>query len=379
MRKPFREYHLLKILDLYDLEKKPLDYFMSVYFRENKAIGSKDRAFIADHAYALMRWKGLLDALVKGEKSWEKRWTVFQSHPPLKGNFPKDLPLETRWSFPKALFLKLVESLGEEEAVAFCRHSNQAAPTTIRVNTLKTTRDALFQRLADQGYLVSLCTHSPWGIRFDKKVNFFSMPEFKEGLFEVQDEASQLVARLVEAKPGEQVLDYCSGSGGKALAIAPLMKNRGQLFLHDIRGWMKGEAKKRLKRAGVQNAQWIDPESPKRKKMKKKMDWVLVDVPCSGTGTLRRNPDMKWKFTDEMAARLVKEQRLIFEQGLSYVRPGGHIVYATCSVLKEENMDQIAHFEKLFPVQLVETPFSSVPTPGGMDGFFGAVLKKDES
>ncbi len=123
------------------------------------------------------------------------------------------------------------------------------------------------------------------------------MPEFKQGLFEVQDEGSQLIANLMDPTPGDQVMDYCAGSGGKTLAFAPKMQHRGQIYLHDIRPWALDEARKRLKRAGIQNAQVVLPEDPKLNKLRGKMDWVLVDAPCTGSGTFRRNPDMKWKFS----------------------------------------------------------------------------------
>jgi 16S rRNA C967 or C1407 C5-methylase (RsmB/RsmF family) len=217
---------------------------------------------------------------------------------------------------------------------------------------------------------------SPLGITFQKKINFFELPEFKEGLFEVQDEGSQLLAFLVKAKPGQQVLDYCAGSGGKTLAFAPSMQNKGQIFLHDVRPKALLECRKRLRRAGIQNAQTVAHDSPKLSKLKKKMDWVLVDAPCTGTGTLRRNPDMKWKFSQEILSRLIGQQRMIFEKALSYMRPEGRIVYATCSILQEENQEQIEHFLKTYSLELEGETFQTFPALGGMDGFFGAILKK---
>jgi 16S rRNA (cytosine967-C5)-methyltransferase len=225
-------------------------------------------------------------------------------------------------------------------------------------------------------YEISPCSHSPWGITFHKKINFFELSEFKEGLFEIQDEASQLTADLVAVEPKEKVLDFCAGSGGKTLAFAPKMQNSGQIYLHDIRLAVLSEAQKRLRRAGVQNAQLLLPTDERKKRMlKEKMDWVLVDVPCSGTGTLRRNPDMKWKLDLSLIERLVAEQRQIFEQALSFLRPGGHIVYATCSILPQENQEQISFFQEKFKLELSKPPFHSFPKRGGMDGFFGAILK----
>jgi 16S rRNA C967 or C1407 C5-methylase (RsmB/RsmF family) len=201
------------------------------------------------------------------------------------------------------------------------------------------------------------------------------MEEFKNGLFEVQDEASQLVSFLLDAKPGQQVLDFCSGSGGKTLGFAHKLSARGQIYLHDIRDYVLGEAKKRLKRAGIQNAQVLYFNDPKKSRLKKTMDWVLVDAPCSGSGTLRRNPDMKWRFNPSSIENLEQEQRQIFTEALSYVKPGGKIIYATCSILPQENQDQVNYFLSKFPLKLLQAPLETFPVDGGMDGFFAAVFE----
>lgn len=374
-KQPFREYHLIEILSEYDEQNLPLDLHISRYFRAHKAIGSKDRGYIADMVYALVRWKGLIDHQLKGRPDWEKRFLLF-AEMDLEGlSQERSIPPHIRVSYPEELFECMVASHGMEAASALCYASNYPAPTTVRANTLKLTRDELLQRW--QGlYPVAACHFAPHGINFEKKLNFFILPEFQQGCFEVQDEGSQLLAGLVDAKPGQQVLDYCSGSGGKTLAFAPSMQNSGQIFLHDVRPHVLIESRRRLRRAGVQNAQIVPPEDPRLKRMKKRMDWVLVDVPCSGTGTLRRNPDMKWKFDLPMLNRLVGLQRQIFEKGLSYLKPGGKIVYGTCSLLKEENQVQIEHFMHAYDLELVAPPFQSLPVRGGMDGFFGAVLQK---
>jgi 16S rRNA (cytosine967-C5)-methyltransferase len=372
---PFREHHLFALLSAYSKQTLPLDLFISHYFRDNKALGSKDRGFIAETIYALTRWQGLLDYLVPSDATWETRYMTFQNTDFDEIKNRTDLPPHVRVSFPKVLYNLLEQSYGEEQAIDLCLISNTPAPTVVRVNTLKTTRDELFNKWKDE-YEVSLTTHSDTGIIFHKKINFFGLPEFKAGLFEVQDEGSQLVAQLVKAKPGEQVMDYCAGSGGKTLAFAPSMQHKGQIHVHDIRPFALMEARKRLKRAGIQNSQVHQPDSPNLAKLKKKMDWVLVDAPCTGTGTLRRNPDMKWKFDDEMLPRLVGQQRMIFEKALSFLHPEGRIVYATCSILKDENQGQLAHFLHTYKLCVEGEVFQSLPTLGGMDGFFGVVLKR---
>lgn len=312
--------------------------------------------------------------MAKSPLNWETRlrsYIEFSKKP----HIDSSLPAHVRVSFPKAFYQLLSDSLGEEKAFAFCLTCNHPAPTTIRVNLLKTTRDALIERWRDL-YKISPCRYSQTGIRFEEKINFFGMEEFKNGYFEVQDEASQMAADLVAIDPGMRFLDYCAGSGGKSLAIAPRLKGRGQLFLHDIRTHVLLEARKRLKRAGIQNAQPLSADSPNKPLLKLKMDWVLVDVPCSGTGTLRRNPDMKWKFDDQMVERLVQQQRQIFEEALAYLKPGGHIVYTTCSVLPQENQRQAEYFIDKFCLEQSGEPFTSFPQSGEMDGFFGIVFKK---
>lgn len=374
IRQPFREHHLFEILSRCENLSLPLDVFLGKYFRSHKSLGAKDRAEIAQTVYGLFRWLGLIDFLCRKPISWDDRVEVFSSLQPENYLNNEEIPLHVRVSFPRDLFDLIVDSLGVDAAKKVCFASNAPAPTTIRVNLLKTDRASLLERWKGS-YEVSPCKHSPNGILFHKKINFFALPEFPLGLFEVQDEGSQLLAALVQPKPGDLVMDYCCGSGGKTLAFAPLMQNKGQIYLHDIRPFALDESRKRLRRAGVQNAQVILADDPKLKKLKKKMDWVLVDAPCSGTGTLRRNPDMKWKFVKADFERLVGQQRTIFEKALSYLKPGGRIIFGTCSILKEENERQVEHFIKTYGLRLVSEPFKTTPEPGEMDGFFGAVME----
>lgn len=372
---PFREHHLLCLLEAYEQEALPFDLAINHYFRAHPALGSKDRGEIAETAYALMRWQGLLDYLNDNDSSWEKRYELYKTISVLDQMERVDIPLHIKCSFPKFLFDLLSDNYGVDAAIAICRSSNQPAPTTIRVNLLKTTRQAMLDHWGTT-YSVSPCPFSEVGIIFHKRINFFTLPEFKEGLFEVQDEGSQLIARLIKAEPGQQILDYCAGSGGKTLAFAPAMNNTGQIFLHDTRISALHECRKRLKRAGIQNAQIVSSDDPKLKKLKKRMNWVLVDAPCTGTGTLRRNPDMKWKFSEEMLLRLKGQQRTIFEKALSFMHPEGRIVYATCSILKEENQVQAEHFAITYNLEVEGDLFHTLPIDGGMDGFFGVVFKR---
>lgn len=372
---PYRIHHLFALLHDYDQKNIPLDLAINHYFREHKALGSKDRGFIAETVYALVRWQGLLDAITPSPITWESRYDTFIKPDWKNATDQLDLPIHVKVSFPLELFQLIESSFGLEKAIEICEVSNTPAPTVVRANRLKITREKLLELWKDK-YGVSPTSHSENGILFHKKMNFFELPEFKQGFFEVQDEGSQLLAQLVQAKPGELVLDYCSGSGGKTLAFAPLMEQKGQIYLHDIRPYALQEAKKRLKRAGIQNAQTLLPDSPNIEKLKKKMDWVLVDAPCTGTGTMRRNPDMKWAFEKQTLDRLIGQQRTIFEKALSFLKPSGKIVYGTCSVLKEENQNQLDHFIKIYNLTVEGTIFQSIPNYGEMDGFFGVVLKR---
>ncbi|MGK5595232.1 MAG: RsmB/NOP family class I SAM-dependent RNA methyltransferase [Parachlamydiaceae bacterium] len=374
MKLTFREYHLLALLVQFEHQSLPIDLFLSQYFKAHKSIGAKDRQAIAESVYGLIRWKNLLE-FATSSKDWQKLLAFYKSEAFLRYQNDPSLPLFIRKAFPKDLFDLLVNSHGEEKACTICQNSNQPAPTHIRINPLKITRTALLKKWKEC-YEVEATASAPLSITFLKKINFFAQEDFKQGYFEVQDANSQLLADLIEARPGEHVLDYCSGSGGKTLAFAHKLEGKGQIFLHDIRPFILQMAKKRLKRAGVQNAQVILADSPGLKRLKKKMDWVLVDAPCSGTGTLRRNPDMKWRFNQEMLKNLIGDQRTIFEKGLSYLAPTGKIVYATCSVLKDENEYQVDHFIKTYKLELAQPFFQTLPEPGFGDGFFAAVLKR---
>lgn len=376
IKKSFREYHLLTILSEYDKRQTlPLDRFLKEYFCFHKALGSKDRKVLCENIYSLIRWKGLLDYLCNKPISWEARYQKLTQIKPDHFLDNAQIPLHIRLSFPKELFSLIVESLGEEKARFFCRASNSSAPIAIRVNLLKTSRENLLK--AWKNLLIATCGSFHTTIILSKRMNFFVLPEFKMGYFEVQDEASQRVADLVAVQPGQLVLDFCAGSGGKSLAIAPKMQEKGQLFLHDIRRYTLLEAKKRLKRAGVQNAQVLFSDSAQKKTLQEKFDWVLVDAPCSGTGTLRRNPDMKWRFTLKMLQKVLEEQRLIFEQALQFVKPGGHIVYTTCSILQAENEEQTQYFKKTFSLTTTASSFSTLPLDANdPDGFYGQVFYK---
>jgi len=374
MQYSFRDYHLLQLLDFYDSrDRLPLDLAAQKYFRINKACGSKDRRYILESAYQLVRWRMLVDAHLSGSKTWEKRYNLISNK--TVESLQEDSLLKDceRYSFPEDIFDLLVSAYGLEESIKIASISNSRAPLTVRVNTIKRTYEDVLERLKSS-YDVECCKSAPLAINWNERVNFNELELFKEGAFEVQDEGSQLLASLVEILPGQHFLDYCSGSGGKTLAIAPQMLGRGQIYLHDIRTSVLADAKKRLKKAGVQNFQTVEPGDKKLKKMKFKMDWVLVDAPCSGTGTLRRNPDMKWRLNIDRINDLVELQGEVFDNALKFVKKGGHIVYATCSILKEENQLQRDYFLTKYNLKQVNE-MAIMPSPGGMDAFYGVVFE----
>ena len=378
MKLKFRHFHILQFFDEYEANKGPLDKALHYYFRAHKSLGSKDRAEISSQIYQMTRQLGLIDFLLKDtSQSWANRYDLFlrldeelKKHP--------NLPDHIQVSCPEFLFNKLKDQYGLELAKKISLANNLEAPVTLRANLHKISRESLLNELPEQ-LEAKPTLKSSSGITLARRSNLFELPAFKNGYFEIQDEGSQILASLVQAKPGDQIMDYCAGSGGKTLAIAPSLEEKGQLYLHDIRSNALAESKKRLKRAGVQNAQILRYDSTAKSRLRKKMDWIIVDAPCSGSGTLRRNPDMKWRFSEDYLKDFIGKQRFIFEQALSYLKPGGKIVYCTCSILAEENEMQVEHFLKSYDLSKVGPSFHSLPEKGRMDGFFGIVLQRTNS
>jgi 16S rRNA C967 or C1407 C5-methylase (RsmB/RsmF family) len=372
--KNFHEHHILNIFKEFEADKKiPFDLLLNRYTRQHKALGSKDRKVIGESCFELIRWAKLLDQ-DKGPLTWKERLHLLLTSDlqALKSN--SHLLPSTRCSSPEWIFQKLKKEYGEAEALKICLILNERAPLTVRANRIKITRDELYERLS-KDYKIKKCNLAKDGISFDEHAHLISSPLYEQGFFEMQDEASQYVSSLIQAKPGDLILDYCSGSGGKTLAFAPDMKNQGQIYLHDIRPSILYQAKKRLKKAGIQNGQCLFPDEARKKGLLKgKMDAVLVDAPCSGSGTWRRNPDQKWKFTEKEFQDLQKTQQQIFREACAFVKPKGRILYATCSLFPEENERQVEKFLKELPLKLEEPPFKSNLQSGQMDGFFAALF-----
>lgn len=368
----YRKDHIIKLMTSFTYES-PLDLFLRHYFLNNKSIGSHDRKFIADTVYDLIRHNGYLDYRCKQSKSWHAKLSIYSEDSFVKDLRSAELPSHIKYSFPLEL-VEILQNLYGKKLDPLLDSLNQRAPLTLRVNTLKTTAPQLLHKLKDQDKIgVRKCSLSPVGIQLisASHINLFGLKDFQKGHFEVQDEASQLTALHTKAQPGDQVLDYCAGSGGKSLAIACMMENSGQLYLHDIRPAILSIAKKRLKRAGVENAQF----GTELKRLKGKMDIVLVDAPCTGTGTIRRNPDIKWKFNLENLNEMRNKQISILSEAVKYLKPNGRLVYSTCSLLPQENYEVVGDICSKYNLTEESDPLQTTPLQHSMDGFFCVSLK----
>jgi 16S rRNA (cytosine967-C5)-methyltransferase len=370
----FRDYHTLKILDSYSTSRLPLDLLIRNYLKTNKAIGSKDRNQICKNIYYIIRNLSFIDFHLDAPYTWEKRLDFLKRTPSYD---LRKIPPHILHSIPKWLYDLLKDQYSDLELDSILSTSKNEAPLTIRVNTLKTSRTELAKELSSQ-FQIEFCKLSAQGIKFSKREPVTAHPLFKQGFFEIQDEASQLACELYIPQPGEHVLDYCSGAGGKSLAIAPYLNKKGILYVHDIRNAAIAEAKKRFERAGVHNVQFFDTSKPLPDALKHKCDFVVADVPCTGTGTLRRNPDLKWKLSQEELAKLICDQNLIFDEALSYLKPKGHILYSTCSILKSENQDQVAAFILRHPNLVKIKELVLLPEDNGHDGFYACLLYLDD-
>ncbi|HEY3859371.1 MAG TPA: methyltransferase domain-containing protein [Gammaproteobacteria bacterium] len=406
--------------------RAPADHLIDQYFRAHRQMGSKDRAFAAETVYGCLRRKGELEALMAPclpaelDDRERTRWLIatyllkysgwsgralveagFHDTDTLvarvRGTKVEDLPFSARINMPEWLTEKLVAQYGEAEAIALSEALNRAAQVGIRVNTLRTDRDALAARLVESGNPCEPMKYSPIGLQRDKRGPLFNTEEFKEGLFELQDEGSQLLGLMTEAAPKEKVVDFCAGAGGKTLELAAMMQNTGALHAYDVSTSRLERLKPRLARAGAYNTQAFairDEHEAILKRYAGTADAVLVDAPCSGIGTLRRNPDIKWRPIDlEM---LTKLQASILDAAAKLVRPGGRLVYATCSLLEEENEAitrtflsshpdfEVMHATEIFIRQGVTVP-EGMPEDGslrllthrhGTDGFYALAMRR---
>jgi 16S rRNA (cytosine967-C5)-methyltransferase len=254
----------------------------------------------------------------------------------------------------------------------------EPAPLDLRVNLLKATREEAHAALAAEGLDAAPTPLSPWGLRIEGRRQVTIGPAFRAGMVEIQDEGSQLVAALVDARPGMRVADFCAGAGGKTLALAMTMQNRGQLVACDVSAARLDNAVARLRRAGVHNVERhrLEPGDKWIKRRAGSFDRVLADAPCTGIGTWRRNPDARLRLTEADLAELLPKQAAILDQAASLVRTGGRLVYATCSLLSEENEDQVTAFLSRHADFTRADVLSLSPARHGTDGFFAAVMER---
>jgi 16S rRNA (cytosine967-C5)-methyltransferase len=394
----------------------PADSQIYHYFRAHPAMGVRDRGQVAETVYGCLRDRRVLEYLCGDDNVTADCLVAAQllrqglSARALEENgYRRDvrelaarvrtldasaLPPEVRANLPDWLWQRLFAELGEPEALLLAEALNRPAPVDLRVNTLKASREDVHRRLAAEGFETTPTPYSPVGLRRATRESLFNTTAFKDGLFEIQDEGSQLLSLLVEPRRGETVVDFCAGAGGKTLHLGALMANTGSLYAFDTSAKRLERLKPRLRRSGLQNVRTVTIAHERDERVQRlagKADRVLVDAPCSGTGTLRRNPDIKWRALDLVA--LAMEQKKILAAAASLVKPGGRLVYATCSLLREENEEVVAEFLgsnpgfAILPVSEVlarrHIPLVAdgeflrlLPNRHLTDGFFAAVLER---
>jgi 16S rRNA (cytosine967-C5)-methyltransferase len=393
----------------------PADSTLSRYFKDHPRLGGRERGAIAEGVYAVLRNRAFFtDQSEAGSGATMRRLTLLGladavGADALGGVTPEELEWiervmqidrklmhkSMRSNMPKWLFEKLVAQFGEEDALQLADALNTPAPLDLRVNTMKSSRDEVIAELAQAPIAADPTPFAPLGLRVHKKPQLQNLPLFKSGAIEVQDEGSQVLAQILGAKRGEMVVDFCAGAGGKTLALGALMRNTGRLYAFDVSEKRLAKLKPRLARSGLSNVhpvQIAHERDAKIKRLAGKIDRVLVDAPCSGMGTLRRNPDVKWRQAESAIAEMHDKQIAILAGAARLVKGGGRLVYATCSFLNEENDDVAADFLAKHPdFELV--PMSKVlaeqkialdmgdylkllPHKHQTDGFFAAVFER---
>ncbi len=387
-------------LDLIFNQDKQADKVLKQVLKYDKRWGSRDRGFIAETVYDIVRWKRLYSEIAEVKAPYTRPnlfrlfavwatlrgiaipdWKQIEPVPTrrIKGKFDELIKIrKIKESIPDWMDTMGEKALGKQwdkELTAL----NTQAEVILRANTLKTTTKELRNTLADQDIDTKIIDTYPDALQLIERKNVFTTEAFKSGHFEVQDASSQRVARFLDVQPGMRVVDACAGAGGKTLHLAALMENKGQIIAMDIYEGKLKELKRRAKRAGVHN---IDPRVINSTKVFKKLygkaDRVLIDAPCTGLGTIKRNPDLKWKLQPDFVQKVIDRQAELLESYSKIVKPGGKMVYATCSILPQENNDQItaflateqgAHFT-------LDKDENISPAKTGYDGFYMALLSR---
>jgi 16S rRNA (cytosine967-C5)-methyltransferase len=361
--------------------------------KSNPKWGARDRSFIAETTYEMVRWWRLINHLSPSKDYWDlfgTYWLMQGNHLPEWEEFARINPDKVKGKYESIQDPALMESipdwlqkLGEKELGDLWKteiHAlNEEAEVVLRVNTLKTTREKLKNQLAEDGINTYVVKGYPDALILEERQNVFRHAAFKAGLFEVQDASSQLVAAALAVEPGMRVIDACAGAGGKALHLAALMENKGKILALDVEDWKLQQAKLRARRDGVSILEPKPIEGTKTiKRLKESADRLLLDVPCSGLGVLRRNPDTKWKLSPESIEKVQMAQQEILQSYPSMLKKGGQMVYATCSILPSENELQVKKFlesEAGKDFELIEDK-KVLAQESGFDGFYIARLLK---
>lgn len=395
--------------------EQPADHVLHLYFRAHPKLGLRDRGWIAESLYTLLRHRHSLEVLTDSQDvrlmvlaSWCKYQGVsLRELQPLlsaaeetllkkiKATPIASLPYAAQVEFPDWLIEKLQITLSRSELGNLAAAMNQPAPLDLRVNTVLAERHAILNEFAASGIAAAATPYSHAGIRLKQKIALTSHPLFLSGKVEVQDEGSQILGALLAPKRGEMIVDFCAGAGGKTLMLGAQMRSQGRLYAWDISEKRLANLKPRLKRSGLSNVHpqvLTSEQDMKVKRLQGKIDRVLVDAPCSGLGTLRRNPDLKWRQTPTAISELVSKQKAILRSAARLLKPGGRLVYATCSILPEENEGVVAAFlEEYDAFQLLDCGELLVqarvplkmgaflrlsPHEHGTDGFFAAAIQR---
>jgi len=366
--------------------------------KRNPKWGARDRGFIAESTYEMVRWWRLLWELYGKEPSLKRKdlyrlfgiWWQWQGHElPDWPQFDtvRDLNLKERYddisgvlsireSWPDWLAEVAEEELGDAWP-AIAQASNIPAEVFLRTNSLKIERSELLKQLAEENCPAQPLETNSVGIVLEKRKNTFRLASFQSGYFEVQDGGSQMIAPYLQVEPGMRVIDACAGAGGKSLHLAALMQNKGQIIAMDVEAWKLKELQKRARRNGAHNIETRPIENAKSiKRLHNSADRLLLDVPCSGTGVVKRNPDTKWKLRPEHLDRVRKIQGDIIEDYSKMLKSGGKMVYATCSILRSENEDQVERFLEGHPEFKLISQERVNPSPWS-DGFYMALLAKN--
>jgi len=393
----------------------PADNGLTAFFRSHPEMGQRDRAFIADGVFALLRRMRSLEALAESTEPRKLALAILvremgrslrDLEPALnaadglwvrafKSRLHNALPPAVAADLPDWLWDRLGDAYGETTRAALAHAWQTPAPFDLRINPAKTTRDAALARLVADGFDASPTKYSPLGIRIAGRPSLAKHPWLADGRLEVQDEGSQLIGYVVAPRRSDMVVDFCAGAGGKTLLLGALMRSQGRLYAFDVVANRLAKLTPRLARSGLSNVHpqlLANERDTKVKRLAGKIDRVLVDAPCTGFGTLRRNPDLKWRQPASAVAELAAKQTSILAAAATLIKPGGRLVYATCSVLPEENEAIVAAFLAAHPqftpgdvaadlaragIALDTGPtLKLLPHLHGCDGFFAAILER---